>query len=109
MSESPLTTHNHINLLVFINRDYHETLEIPRATISQYARRPYKWLWFLGYIIFGRDGTGGYISDISSNAGDLHQPMSDDDMDRLELDDADAYIYYHSNSMYIIHSPAAFN
>ena len=98
----PTTTH--ICLLVFVNQGYHEALEIPRATISHYARKPYKWLWFLGYIIFGCDGTDGYISNRPIASRHLHCHMSDEDMDRLELDDADDYIYYHSNGMYVHYS-----
>ena len=57
--------------------------------VCHYARKPYKWLWFLGY-----------ISSRPITSEDMHQCMSDEDLDRLELDDADDYIHILSLKWY---------
>lgn len=68
-------------------------LSIPRV---DYALKPYKWLRFLGYIIYGLQGVDGHIIA-------HHDPMSEEDMERLELDNNDN-IYYFSNGMLSIYA-----
>ena len=61
-------------------------LRIPKAVIPRYALRPYKWLWFLGFIIHGGDDYG----TIAGSAGG--EPFSIDFMNsQNDLQHNDVY------------------
>jgi hypothetical protein len=84
-----------ISLFVYVGGVHRHALSIPRVRIHDYALKPYKWLRFLGYIIYGLHGVDGHIS---AHHDCWSHPMPEEDMERLELDDNDN-IYYFSNSM----------
>jgi hypothetical protein len=86
-----------ISLFIYVNGENRPALRIPRAKIREYALKPYKWLRFLGYIIFGRDGVDGHIST-HHDGWDVGKAVSEQDMNRPELDDNNI-IYYFSNGM----------
>ncbi len=86
-----------ISLFIHVNGENRPALRIPRAKIREYALKPYKWLRLLGYIIFGRHGVGGHISTYHDGWA-VGKAMSEEDVNRPELDDNNI-IYYFSNGV----------
>ena len=76
-----------------IDEKHLPVLQIPKRSISSYALKPYKWLWFLGYVIYGSPVIGT-ISGSEDGEG-----FSDDLMNSDDLRHED--IYYISTGMNI--------
>ena len=53
MGVNHVTTEDSVALHLKIDGEILPVLQIPKSSIPLFALKPYKYLWFLGYIIYG--------------------------------------------------------